>query len=272
MIAFKRKFHLQLFGQWLCSDECLFDFRCESLAWMVYTFGILLLVPDNYITGGVSKILMMFDLRNLESGCSEGASGRMQIHLIWHIWQFCGGVFFFVVPIFFFAPVWIIRHNGCFMFLWYPPQEFVCDAWVCEMFSPSVSVTRLLGRSKIGDAVGCVQAAASEDTQEITYLGGCLMWNYSAVCGCRVRLKIFWGSVLVCGNTLRGITQWCFLFLWCVVSIGMSRYWQGSNQAISIWRHLIMYSLGQRMPCSSNWVRWICPWMPICVNLVPVVG
>ena len=49
----------------------------------------------------------------------------------------------------------------------------------------------MLGLSGFGNDVGCVKDAASDDNQEITYLGGCLMWNGVAVCGRRVRLNIF---------------------------------------------------------------------------------
>ena len=35
----------------------------------------------------------------------------------------------------------------------------------------------MIGRSRFGDAVGCVEAAASNDIEEITFLGGCLMYN-----------------------------------------------------------------------------------------------
>ena len=79
-------------------------------------------------------------------------------------------------------------------------------------------------------------------------------------------------SGMTCGNPMRGILRWCFMFPWCVVSIGLSRYWQGSIQASGLWYHAIMQSPSQRMPCASNQVRWNCMWMPRCENLVPVVG
>ena len=60
---------------------------------------------------------------------------------------------------------------------------------MCEEFSPSIPVARLLVRSGFGDAVGCVEDAASNDIQEIASLGGCLMCNDVTVCGGRVRLK-----------------------------------------------------------------------------------
>ena len=62
---------------------------------------------------------------------------------------------------------------------------------MCEKCEQYIPVTRLLGRSVFGDAVGCVEAATSYDTQEITYLGGCLMWTDATVYGGRVCLKIF---------------------------------------------------------------------------------
>ena len=64
----------------------------------------------------------------------------------------------------------------------------------CQMFeecAPPIPVSRLLGCNGFGDAVGCVEAAASDDIQEITVLGVCLMWNDAAVCGDRIWLNFF---------------------------------------------------------------------------------
>ena len=61
-----------------------------------------------------------------------------------------------------------------------------------ECASP-LTVARLLGCSGFGYAVGSVEAVASNDIQDITFLGSCLMWNNAAVyCG-RIWLKIFVG-------------------------------------------------------------------------------
>ena len=49
----------------------------------------------------------------------------------------------------------------------------------------------MLGFSGFGNAIGSVEAAARDDIQKITFLGGCLMWNDAAVCGGRIRLKMF---------------------------------------------------------------------------------
>ena len=48
--------------------------------------------------------------------------------------------------------------------------------------------------SGFGDAVVSVEAAASDDIQEITFLCSCLMWNDAALCCGRIWL-IFFGSV-----------------------------------------------------------------------------
>ena len=72
-----------------------------------------------------------------------------------------------------------------------PPHEFVCNSWMFEKYAPPIPVSRLLGRSGFGDSVGSVEAAAGNDIQEITFLGGFLMWNYAAVCGGRIWLEIF---------------------------------------------------------------------------------
>ena len=60
-----------------------------------------------------------------------------------------------------------------------------------EDCAPPIPVARLLGRSGFGYAVGCVENAASNDIQEITFLGGCLMRNDATVYGGRIQLKCF---------------------------------------------------------------------------------
>ena len=35
----------------------------------------------------------------------------------------------------------------------------------------------MLGRSGFGNAIGSVETVAIDDIQEITFLGGCLMWK-----------------------------------------------------------------------------------------------
>ena len=60
-----------------------------------------------------------------------------------------------------------------------------------EDFSLPFPVARLLGRSGFGNAVGSVEAAASDDIQEITFLGSCLMCNNAAVCCGKIWLKMF---------------------------------------------------------------------------------
>ena len=82
-------------------------------------------------------------------------------------------------------------HKYCPMLLWDTPQEFVCDAWIFEEFSPPIPVARLLGSCGFGNAAGCIKASASNDIQEVTVMGGCLMWNYATVCGGRIWLIFF---------------------------------------------------------------------------------
>ena len=57
---------------------------------------------------------------------------------------------------------------------------------MCTIFP----VARLIGRSGFGDSFGCVEDAASDNTQEIIFLGGGLVWNDAAVCGGRMELNI----------------------------------------------------------------------------------
>ena len=74
------------------------------------------------------------------------------------------------------------------MLLWNLPQEFGFDYWMFEECALPIPVDRLLGHSGFGDAVGSVNAAASNDIQEITFLGVFLTRNDAAVCGGRIWL------------------------------------------------------------------------------------
>ena len=60
-----------------------------------------------------------------------------------------------------------------------------------EECAPPIPVSRLLGCSGFGNAFGRVETAASDDIQEITFLGGFLMWNDADVCGGSIWLKCF---------------------------------------------------------------------------------
>ena len=60
-----------------------------------------------------------------------------------------------------------------------------------EECDPTFPVARLLGRSGFDNAVGRVESAASDDIQEITFLGRYLMWNDAAVCCGKIWLKMF---------------------------------------------------------------------------------
>ena len=73
----------------------------------------------------------------------------------------------------------------------------------------------MLGRSGFGDAVGSVEAAASDDIQEITFLGSCLMWNDAAVCCGKIWLKMF---VRVCVGLTRCVLD-DFYFWYCVEGV-----------------------------------------------------
>ena len=74
-----------------------------------------------------------------------------------------------------------------------------------EECAPHIPVARRLGCSGFGDALGSVEAAASNDIQEITFMGSCLIRNDAAVCCGRIWLNLFWlVSGLTYGNTLRG--------------------------------------------------------------------
>ena len=60
-----------------------------------------------------------------------------------------------------------------------------------EECAPPIPVAILLGCSGFGNAVGSINTGASDDIEEITFLGGCLMCNNSAVFGGRLWLKHF---------------------------------------------------------------------------------
>ena len=46
-----------------------------------------------------------------------------------------------------------------------------------EECAPRFLFARLIGRNGFGDAVGSIEAAVSDDIQEITFMGSCLMWK-----------------------------------------------------------------------------------------------
>ena len=94
---------------------------------------------------------------------------------------------------------------------------------------------------------------------------GLCLWWYDSV-------KKLWVSGLTYGNPVRGNPRWCFLFPWCVVSIGMSRYWRVSIQVSVLLHRVILRSLAWRMPCASSQVRCNCLLMPGCVTTVPFAG
>ena len=54
-----------------------------------------------------------------------------------------------------------------------------------------IKVARLLVCSGFGNAIGSAKDNASDDIQEITFLGGCLMRNNAAFCGGRIWLISF---------------------------------------------------------------------------------
>ena len=80
--ACRRKLCLRSVGQSLCSDVCLSTCRYEGLAFLVYIFDVLLVNTEFCRPLVVYVRVKMFELRNLGSGRSEGASRRLQMHLI----------------------------------------------------------------------------------------------------------------------------------------------------------------------------------------------
>ena len=61
---------------------------------------------------------------------------------------------------------------------------------MCEECASSIPDDILLGCSGYGHAVGCVDDTTRNYNQEITFLGGCLIYNDDDVYGGRVRVKI----------------------------------------------------------------------------------
>ena len=60
-----------------------------------------------------------------------------------------------------------------------------------EECATPIPVSRLIGHSGFENDVGSVEADARNDIQEITLLGGCLMWNDATVCGGKIWLNVF---------------------------------------------------------------------------------
>ena len=163
-------------------------------------------------------------------------------------------------------------HKDCPLLFKDTPQEFVYDCWVFEEWAQPIPVFRLLDFSGFVNAVGSAKATASNDIKEITFLRGCLMWNDTTVCCGRIWLKIFVSVWSDLWKSLERESAMMFLLLWCVVTIGMSRYQQVSIQSIVLLHRGILHSLDQSMLCASNQVRLNCLWMLICVTPVPFVG
>ena len=97
---------------------------------------------------------------------------------------------------FFVAPDWFLRTDSTnddtriFFSLWDSVGKFFLGAYVCEECSPSVPVAILIGRSGSGNSSDCVKDAASDNIQEIIFLGSGLMWKDAAVCGGIMEFKI----------------------------------------------------------------------------------
>ena len=60
-----------------------------------------------------------------------------------------------------------------------------------EECATPIPVARLVGRSGFGSAVRLTKDAVSDDIQDITFLGGCLIWNDAAIYGDRIQLNLF---------------------------------------------------------------------------------
>ena len=100
-----------------------FACRFKTLAYLVYIFGVLLVYPDTCSPWVFSSVLRMFDLRNIGLVSSRGASVRTQIHPIWRIWQFHGGLFVYLLcQTDLFELMRLMMKPWLFMFLWDPPQ------------------------------------------------------------------------------------------------------------------------------------------------------
>ena len=109
-----------------------------------------------------------------------------------------------------------------------------------------------------------VEADTGYDIQEIMFMGGCLMWNDSAVCR-----GSMWSDLW---KSCEKESSIMFLFLYFVVSIGMSCYWRVSIKVSVLLQHVIMHPMSRRIPCETSQVHWNCLWMPIYVTPVLFLG
>ena len=140
----------------------------------------------------VSVRVTMFGLNTLGSGHSEGVSGRRHIHPIWRTWRFHGGVYvYWLCQTGFFALRWRMITQVLSSTIVGSPPVICLQLLNVEECEPPISVSRLIGHSVFGDNVGRIKSVASNDIQEITFMGGCLVWKYAAVCGGRVRNNFF---------------------------------------------------------------------------------
>ena len=82
---------------------------------------------------------------------------------------------------------------------------------MCEEFEPYFPVVILLGCSGFGDSFGCVDYAASNNIQEVISLGSGLMWNYDAVYGGKMDLKIIARDLYERGKSFE--SEYAIMFL-----------------------------------------------------------
>ena len=141
-----------------------------------------------------------------------------------------------------------------------------------EECAPAIPVSRLLGWSGFGNAVGSVEASASDDIQEIKFLGSCLMLNNAAVCCGRIWLKCFVSVWSDLWKSLERESAMMFSVPLMCCGRGMSRDWRVSIHSSVRLYHGILHSLDLRMLCASIPVRLDYLWIPGYVNPIPIEG
>ena len=143
------------------------------------------------------------------------------------------------------------QHQDFIISLWDFVQGFVFYSCVCEECATYFPVTRLIDRSDFGGSFGCFEDAASDNIKEIIFLVSSLMCNNSTVFG-GIMWFFLWGTDMICVSPLRASPLWCSWLLWCVGSIGISRYWGVLNPDIARPFHVLPHLLGQMVLYEST--------------------
>ena len=135
---------------------------------------------------------------------------------------------------------------------------------MCEEFAPSFLVTIMLGRSAFGNCFGHIEDAASDNIQDIIFLGGGLMLNDADLFGGRTKLKILardwydmWKYLESKSTVMFSVTLMCWEYRYTSLlkrvqpshraTVSWTTSFTGSNDALCIHPRALEISVKARM-------------------------